>query len=63
MLFSLLYMVLRAVLRLAPEGDQRDRELEILVLCHQVKVLKRKTGLRGTKTPISLRGTKTRLAI
>jgi transposase InsO family protein len=44
MLFSLLYMALRAVLRLAPEGDQRDRELEILVLRHQVKVLQRKAG-------------------
>ena len=44
MLFSLLYMVLRAVLRLAPAGDQRDRELEILVLRHQVKVFKRKAG-------------------
>jgi putative transposase len=44
MLFSLLYMVLRAVLRLAPAGDQCDRELEILVLRHQVKVLKRKAG-------------------
>ena len=44
MLFSLLYMVLRAVLRLAPEGDQRDREVEILVLRHQVKVFKRKAG-------------------
>ena len=54
MLFSLLYMVLRAVLRLAPEGDQRDRELEILVLRHQVKVLKRKTGLRGTKTRLAI---------
>jgi hypothetical protein len=37
-------MVLRAVFRLAPAGDQRDREVEILVLRHQVKVLKRKAG-------------------
>jgi hypothetical protein len=44
MLFSLLYMVLRAVLRLAPAGDQCDREVEILVVRHQVKVLKRKAG-------------------
>ena len=29
MLFSLLYMVLRAALRSAPAGDQRDREVEI----------------------------------
>jgi len=35
---------LRAVFCLAPAGDQRDRELEILVLRHQVKVLKRKAG-------------------
>jgi len=44
MLFSLLYMVLRAVFRLAPAGDQRDREVEILVLRHEVKVLQRKAG-------------------
>jgi transposase InsO family protein len=44
MFFSLLYIVLRAVLRLAPAGDQRDREVETLVLRHQVKVLKRKAG-------------------
>jgi putative transposase len=44
MLFSLLSVVLRAVFRLAPAGDQRDREVEILVLRHQVKVLKRKAG-------------------
>ncbi len=29
MLFSLLYMVLRFVLRLAPAGEARDREAEI----------------------------------
>jgi putative transposase len=44
MLFSLLYMVLRAVFRLAPAGNQHDREVEILVLRHQVKVLQRKAG-------------------
>jgi putative transposase len=44
MIFSLLYMVLRVVFRLAPAGDQRDREVEILVLRHQVKVLQRKLG-------------------
>jgi transposase InsO family protein len=44
MLFSLLYMVLRGVLRSAPAGDERDRKAEILVLRHQVKVLKRKAG-------------------
>jgi hypothetical protein len=44
MLFSLLYMVLRAVFRLAPAGDQRDREVEILVLRHEVKVPQRKAG-------------------
>ncbi|MDP9224978.1 MAG: hypothetical protein M3P18_14260, partial [Actinomycetota bacterium] len=42
MLFSLLYMVLRFVLRLAPAGEARDREAEILVLRHQLKILQRK---------------------
>jgi hypothetical protein len=36
MLFSLLYMVLRAVLGLTLAGEARDREAEILVLRHQV---------------------------
>jgi len=36
--------VLRVVFRVAPSGDERDREVEILVLRHQVKVLKRKAG-------------------
>lgn len=44
MLFSLLYMVLRVIFRLVPPGDERDREVEILVLRHQVKVLRRKSG-------------------
>jgi putative transposase len=44
MLFSFLYMVLRFVLRLAPAGEARDREAEILVLRHQVKVLQRQAS-------------------
>ena len=44
MLFSVLYMVLRVIFRLVPPGDERDREIEILVLRHQVKVLRRKAG-------------------
>jgi hypothetical protein len=44
-LFSILYLILLGVLRLAgPDGDSRDREVEILVLRHQVKVLSRKAG-------------------
>ena len=37
-------MVLRAVFRLAPAGEQREREIEILVLRHELQVLKRKAG-------------------
>jgi hypothetical protein len=33
MVFSLLYMVLRAVFRLALAGDPRDREVETLAGC------------------------------
>jgi hypothetical protein len=44
MLFSLSYMVLRVIFRVAPPGDQRDREVEMLVLRHQVLVLKRRAG-------------------
>jgi putative transposase len=44
MIFSLLYIVLRAVLRLVLAGGQRDREIEILVLRQQVRVLQRKAG-------------------
>ncbi|MCA1695793.1 MAG: hypothetical protein LC749_14270 [Actinobacteria bacterium] len=44
MLFSLLYMVLRFVLRLAPAGEARDREAEIPVLRHQLKILQRKAS-------------------
>ena len=44
MLFSLLYAMVRVLLHLAPSGDEREREVEILVLRHQVKVLSRKAG-------------------
>jgi len=43
-LFAILYFVLRLLLRIAPNGDARDRKAEILVLRHQVKVLSRKAG-------------------
>lgn len=44
MLLAVLYFVLRLLLRLAPEGEAREREAEILVLRQQVKVLSRKAG-------------------
>jgi putative transposase len=44
-LFSILYLILRGLLRLAgPERESRHREVEILILRHQLKVLSRKTG-------------------
>jgi putative transposase len=43
-LFSIVYLVLRGILRFAPGGDERDRDVEILILRHQVKVLRRKSG-------------------
>jgi transposase len=43
MLFAFCYFMLRAVLRIAPDGDAREREAEILVLRHQLAVLKRTT--------------------
>ena len=43
MLFSLLYLIFRILVRLSP-GDNRGREIELLVLRHQVKVLRRKAG-------------------
>ena len=45
MLFSILYLILRGMLRLVPAAEGgREREVEILVLRHQLKVLSRKAG-------------------
>jgi putative transposase len=44
MLFSLLYLVVRTIFRLIPVSDGFDRDVEIMVLRHQVKVLRRKHG-------------------
>jgi putative transposase len=40
-LFAVCYLFLRAVLRIAPDGDASEREAEILILRHQLAVLKR----------------------
>ena len=55
MLFSVLYMVLRVIFRLVPSGDERDREIEILVLRHQVKVLRHKAGRSSVQLPLPAR--------
>src|SRR6266545_1986877 len=45
MLFSILYLILRGMLRLVPSAEGgRDREVEIMVLRHQIKVLSRNAG-------------------
>lgn len=44
MLLSFVYVLVRGVFGLAPDGGDREKDLEILVLRHQLKVLKRKVG-------------------
>ena len=48
MLFSIIYLILRGLLRIVPSGEEgREREVEILVLRHQLKVLSRKLVIRA----------------
>jgi putative transposase len=41
MFFAFCYFILRSLLRIAPNTDVREREAEILVLRHQLAVLRR----------------------
>jgi putative transposase len=44
-LFSIFYLILRGLLRFVPSGEEgREREVEILVLRHHLKVLSRNVG-------------------
>ena len=44
MFLAVIYFILRLVLHVAPDSDAREREAEILVLRHQLAVMKRKDG-------------------
>jgi hypothetical protein len=51
-LFSLLYLIIRGLFRHVPSaGEAREREVEILVLRHEVKVLARKAGASEAPAP------------
>jgi putative transposase len=43
-LLSIFYLILRGLLRFVPGEEGREREVEILVLRHQLKVLSRNAG-------------------